>query len=987
MFEFQEHPRVFSVPVGRNYLNDLVSGLIHRFDDHPPEALAKTEIYVNTRRAERKLHALLTQSGARLLPRVHLLTQIDSHPCLPIRLPAPESALKRRLMLAQLIKALLQKEPGLAPKTAIFSLANSLAAVVDEFQSEGVSFSSLEQINVDDLSGHWDNSLKFLRILSDHWSATSGADPLDRQRTAAFSFAREWREKPPDYPVIVAGSTGSRGASAIFMKAVACLPQGAVVLPGVDLAMTDQSWEDLSNPKVSMDHPQSGINKFCQSLSLHAGKLPIWYSEDIPHQRRNSFISLALHPAPFTDRWLEDGPKQIATIAQATKGLTLLQTKDKKTEARSIALRLRLAAEEGKSAALISPDRDLTRRVTAALQRWQIAPDDSAGKPLHLSPPGVLLRLLVSCYGRKLTPLNLVSLLKHPLTARGDAENGNNRRFARDLERQHLRGGAPQVEFGSIIAWAQDSDDEAKKDWAKWLTEILGSMEAFLGKSLCDWVRHHRQAAERLAAGPGQSDQGALWVKESGQAALRVFDLLASESDAAGQLNEDEYRALFLHTLSIETVRESVTLHPDISILGTLEARVQDADVVILGGLNEGIWPKAAAPDPWLNRSMRKQIGLPLPERQTGLSAHDFQQAVGASEVWITRSVRDNETPTVASRWLLRMSNLLQGLGKPGQNALVEMVERGRVWENYANALDQPQKQVPKAPRPAPSPPITSRPGRLSVTQVKTLVRDPYAIYAREILRLKPMDMLGKEPDALVRGIALHKVVEEFISKTMKFLPDNSAELFIETAADILQREAPWPATRRFWLARLARAAEWFVSSERERRERGQVVALEAPGNRKIDKPEFLLTAKADRLDRDTNGNLIIYDYKTGSLPSAGEIKFFDKQLQLEAAIAETGGFKGLSPAQVVGLEYVGISDQKSSGTGKIQNVVLEPGLTERTWIELQSLIRAYDQPDKGYSARARMQTSNVESPYDHLSRRGEWEEGDPSETVFLSCQ
>ncbi len=984
MFESQAHPRVFTVPVGRSYLIDLVSGLESRLRGQPPEAMARIEIFVNTRRAERNLHALLTQRGACLLPRIRLITEIASHPRLPIELPAPISPLRRRLLLAQLVKSLLNQQTGLAPYSATFDLADSLAAVMDELQGEGIPVSALEEIHVGDLSEHWENSLRFLRILSEHWDESAAVDPLDRQRRAAVSFAEAWKKKPPDHPVVVAGSTGSRDASAVFMRAVAELPLGAVILPGVDRTMPEESWDSLSDQKVLLDHPQSGINKFCKSLSLNPWKLPVWFEARPVKQNRNKLISLSLHPAPFTDRWLKDGPALIPTLVDATQNLTLVEAESKKLEARAVALRLRKAAEDGKSAALISPDRDLTRRVAANLKRWEIVPDDSAGRPLQLTPPGVFLRLLAGCFGRSLEPLALISLLKHPLAAQDEAGTGDYRRFARDLEREVLRGGAPYVDFELIHRWAAKSGNPSLEIWIQWQSSILEGMGEESYGSLADWVSRHRQVAENLAAGPNCSGSGQLWEKETGQAARSVFDRLLAESDAAGVLSAEEYTSLLLFELRNESVRDTITLHPDIAILGTLEARVQNADVVILGGLNEGIWPKLSGSDPWLSRTMRKQVGLPLPERQTGLSAHDYQQAISAPEVMISRSIRDGEAPTVASRWILRLVNLMFGLGPTGKSALAEMRLRGQTWLELAVVLDQPAHSTPKAPRPSPCPPITAKPRSLSVTQIKTLVRDPYAIYAREILKLKPMNMLGKEPDALVRGIALHRVAEEFVAQTLEQLPDNAAKLFVDTAEKVLGREAPWPATRRFWLARLVRIADWFVDGERTRRENGRVAALERSGKRKMVDPDFLLTAKADRVDIDSDGNLSIYDYKSGRFPTEREVRAFDKQLPLEAAIAESGGFQDLPAAAVIGLHYIGLSDTKSNGVGRTQSVAVEPGLTLTMWNELRQLILAYQQPEKGYPARARMQKSDIESAYDHLSRRGEWEDSDDAEVLPL---
>jgi len=976
MFDPSTTPRVFGVPIGSDFAQSFVDGLLERFNKQPPEALARVEVFVNTRRMERRIHDLLLHRGAMLLPQIRVITDITKLPNLPIDMPEPVPDLRRRLRLAQLVKALLALEPDLAPQSAVFDLAGSLASLLDEMQGEGVAFEALENIKVGELSGYWERSLGFLRILASHWDPSLPVDPQDRQRAVGQALAQHWLEKPPNHPVIVAGSTGSRGATAVFMRAVAALPQGALILPGVDTQMSASDWQSFADKRVSMDHPQSALFKFCKSLNLCVSEVQNWQSENVKVTARNKLLSLALRPAPFTDQWLEQGPALVPALGQATAKLTMVIADTPKDEARAIAVRLRQAAEDDQEAVLISPDRELTRRVTAALLRWGILPDDSAGRPLHQTPPGVFLRLAAGCFGQRLTPLTLASLLKHPLCARG-LEGGDYRLYARNLERAELRGGAPFVDFGRISFWAEKQDNPKALVWAGWLRDMFASLEHDKTASLSDWLSKHRALAENLASGPQIQGSAELWEKETGHQAALVFSKLEAESDAAADMSAAEYNALFLQVLHEGEVRESITPHPKIAIMGPREAREQGAELVILAGLNENTWPKLASPDPWLNRNMRKQVGLPPPERQIGLSAHDFQQAIAAPEVVLSRAAREGDAPSVASRWVIRLTNLLNGLGNEGKEVLREMHQRGDELLSLAGALDVPHQPIARALRPAPCPPVSARPSRLSVTRIKTLIRDPYAIYASAILRLKPMDPLGKKPDALARGIALHEVIEKFVTQTLTDLPPNAKDTFLQIAAEVLNKEAPWPAERRFWLARLARIANWFIETERGRREQGRVLVQERKGERRFEELDFLLTAKADRIDLNTDGTLLIYDYKSGSPPSKGVIENFDKQLQLEAAIAEAGGFDDVDAAQVSSLQYIGLGSSANESAGKIHALDVEADLAVTIWDELRQLIGAYQHPEQGYSARARMQKEQDFSDYDHLSRRGEWEDSD----------
>ncbi|WP_069298513.1 double-strand break repair protein AddB [Neptunicoccus sediminis] len=977
MFEPTSKPRVFAVPVGCDFSRSFIAGLQTRLAGYGPEMLGRTEIFVNTQRMARRLKELLTEDGALLLPKIRVLTDIANHPDLPVVLPEPVSKLRRQLTLAQLVGRLLAADGSIAPQSAKFDLAQSLAAVLDEMQGEGVPLSALADISVEDQSGHWQRSLDFLNILAQHWDTENPTDPQDRQRAAALAFAAKWAETPPEHPVLAIGSTGSRGETALFMRAVAALPQGAVVLPGLDRALSVENWDALSAESVSLDNPQSALAHFCKQAGVALGDIADWATDSPANPARNALVSLALRPAPFTDQWLDEGPELVPHLEAAIKGWSLIEAETPKEEAMALALRLRAALEEGKRAVLITPDRTLTRRVSAVLQRWNILPDDSAGRPLHLTPPGIFLRLVANCMGQRLTPLDLIALLKHPLTDSGVRE-GDSRRFAREYEKQKLRGGAPFVDFDALRDWAdKDEKNPARRVWADWIVRCLAPLETMADGDLSAMLELHLQTAEALAAGPSQETDHELWKLETGEKAAQVFNTLQKDADAAGPLSLADYRALFSNVLGSETAREARASHPMVAIWGTLEARVETADLVLLGGMNDPIWPGVESPDPWLNRAMRKQIGLPPPERLIGLSAHDFQQGCGAAELVISHSLRDGDAPTVASRWIVRILNLMNGLGETGKAAVKTLTENGQHWVDMARQMDRPATTVRPAPRPAPMPPAGKRLKQLSVTQVERLIRDPYAVYAQKILQLRRLDPLGREPDALIRGIALHKVVEVFVERYPETLPEDARTALLDVAEEVLRNEVPWPAMQRIWLARLARITGWFVAQEAERRLRGGSTAQEIEGVRTIESLDFKLVAKADRIDTDEAGNFLIYDYKSGSPPKPAQVKHFNKQLQLEAAIAVAGGFEKIGQGIPVLLEYIGLSGAAQETKGLTLSIDITPAEIDAFWQEFVELVQSFQSAEKGFPSRTRVQYMSFAYEFDHLARKGEWEESD----------
>ncbi len=242
-----------------------------------------------------------------------------------------------------------------------------------------------------------------------------------------------------------------------------------------------------------------------------------------------------------------------------------------------------------------------------------------------------------------------------------------------------------------------------------------------------------------------------IWRDEDGEAAAIFFDEFREAAPGLPPLDPHAYPGL-LRALAMKVpVRPRFNRHRAIAILGPLEARLQSFDLVILGGLNEGSWPGAASADPWFSRPMREKLGLEQPERSIGLAAHDFAMLAAGGEVLITRAAKVEGAPTIASRWLQRMMQLTAGLGLRDRRRPV-CPRRARALR-MSQALEQAQPPMPK-------PPTEARPRKLSVTEIETWLRDPYAIYAKHVLKLKPLDPLDAPIGPLERGQALHRALE-----------------------------------------------------------------------------------------------------------------------------------------------------------------------------------------------------------------------------------
>lgn len=942
-------------------------GLLERMRDQTPEAMGRVTLFVNTTRMQRRIKSLLADHGAMVMPRLRLVTdlsQLFPAPDIPPAVPR----LRRRLQLSVLVSRLLDSAPELAPRAAIADLAESLASLMAEMQGEGVTPQMVSDLDVSSHSELWARTQTFLNIIAPYFADLSEPDAEGRQRLLAQQIAARWAAAPPSDPIIVAGSTGSRGATALFMEAVSRLPQGAVILPGFDFETPASVWNDLGDALLSEDHPQYRFRKLADMIGFDLTKVPKWHGVSPPSADRNRVISLALRPAPVTDQWMIEGPN-LPDLQTALADVTLIEARTPRQEALAIALMLKQAAAQGKTAALITPDRTLTRQVSAALDRWTIRPDDSAGVPLNLSAPGRFLRHLAALFGQRIGVEDLLTLLKHPLTASA-MDRGQHLLFTRELELFLRQKGPAFPTRDTLDRWAVVRDWQGAQAWAKAMADVIETFAVEGAAPLRTHIERLLDLAERLARGAAEDGTGNLWSEASGREARAFMDKLLAEADHGGAMTAVEFRNMFENLLVGAQVRSPNESHPGIMIWGTIEARVQGADLVILGGLNDGVWPALPAPDPWLNRKMRQEAGLLLPERRIGLSAHDFQQAIGAPEVVLTRSLRNADAETVPSRWLNRLSTLLSGLPvRNGPEALADMRLRGADYLTQAALLDRPPLDTTQPePRPAPCPPVSARPKELSVTQIETLIRDPFAIYADKVLKLRALKPLRQQPEARDRGTLIHGVLEQFVkTRPPEETRADARNRLLDIARARIEAEVPWPASRLMWMARMERVADTFLSFDDSFE--GELVLVEGKGGFLLDDLGFNLVGVPDRIDRLPDGTLHLIDYKTGTPPTEKQQKSYAKQLLLGALIAEEGGFGQIGPQVVSAVTYVGFGSK-----AKLEPQQINEDIIDSVRKGLRHLISSYQRRDKGYASRRAVFSQTFPGDYDHLARYGEWE-------------
>ena len=972
--------RLYSIPAHHSFVDTLASGLERRIDDGP-FGLADAIVLVPHRRAVQAVSdAFLRRSGggSLLLPEIRALGDVeDDEPLVtPARafgdeeagddLPPSVGNLRRQLLLARQVRRFLAAR-GAGTGQAI-TLAGELARFLDQMQTEGLGFEALETLVPDAYAGHWQQTLAFLRIVTEHWPALladEGAiDPVTRRDRLLESVARRWQASPPARPVIIAGSTGTVPATARLMRVVASLPAGAVVLPGLDRIIDQASWQAVLDDPV---HPQHALARLLDRLEIDRDAVGNWNDDGPPEPPRQVLLREALRPAVTTDRWQDLGPLDID--AASLDGMHRIDCANPDEEARVIALLLREVLERpGGTAALITPDRVLAQRVKVALGHWDIEIEDSAGEPLADVPALTFWRLTAEMVIRRMAPVALLAALKHPM-ARCGMDARTFRRRVWDFERQVLRGNRVPPGVRGLGPHLRDEDD-----WLAALLPALAAFESELEKretTLREVLVAHCAAAEAIAASDTESGADRLW---SGETGARSAAFLAELHDAAVDWPEMEgrdYPAMLHATLAGMVYRPHLTTDPGIMILGPLEARMQRFDRLILGGLNEGSWPSAPPADPWMSRQMRSELGLPSLDVRIGQAAHDLVQACGAPEVFLTRSQRDAGTPTVPSRWLLRLDSVLDAFGLPG--ALARSGGERLAW---ARELATPAAPRP-VPRPEPRPPVAVRPRRFSVTEIERLHRNPYSVYARRILHLKTLPPLGGEPDLADRGTRIHHTLELFVREGIPGQAEQAYRQLCtigrEVFADILDE----PVVLAFWWPRFERIARWIVETEFRRSDHVADRRAEVTGEISIeaDAGPVTLTGHADRIDRMTDGSWTIIDYKTGAVPKKGDLeRGRATQLLLEALILHNGGFDGIGPgSRCSALEYWKLSGAEEAGATssfeEVETLVAQAG----AWLD--RLLRAFDDPDTPYLVTPDPELELPRDDYAHLARTGEWQE------------
>lgn len=979
-------PRVYSIAAHRGFADALVAGLIPRYAE-ADLGLARLTLLLPSRRAERIVtEAFVRLSGTGLLlPRMAVVGDLDLDETLgplldPLGagadIPPAADPLRQQLRLAELLGAAMGKDAP--PMPALLRLAFETGRTIDRLAIEGIGFERLIEDRIAGIVGeqahHWIESTRQFATVLAHWqqdlAARGEVDGPERRNRLFDHAARRWRDAPPAHPVVAAGVTSASPSLARLLRVVAESPRGAVILPDLDLALEAETWALLGTAGApeepggapfgegdALTHPQYHLKLLLNRMGINRDEVEPWHRAGLaaaPPERSRAISNLFL-PSSASARWVD-----LPAAQRRLSGVRLMNSAHPGEEAQAIAILIRQALEvPERRVALVTPDRGLAARVVAHLRRWQVEADDTAGTPLSQTPAGRVVLQLAEVVTTAAAPVPLLALLQHPLVEGG----GDRAAWLEQARRLDLALRGPRLAPGlAAIRDAVAKRDDAMQAW--W-----AGVEAVIAP-LLDWPDGHPLAAaiDALAAAAEALCGLRLWGNADGRAlSALIEDLRGAAQDVGTRVDPADLLTILRDAMDRVAVRPPWGNHPRVAIYGLLEARMSRADLVICGGLTEGTWPASAAPEPLLPPAVLRALGVPAGEFRIGLSAHDLACALGAPEVVLSWSDRDEAGPVIPSRFVLRVEAMLGDLASDHRETrAVEL----------ARALDR-AVPAPSYPRPEPRPNAAQRDVPLAVTAIDRLRSDPYQFYAQAILRLRALDPLDAEPTAAWKGTVVHSVLQRWHEGGQQ------PGALLAAADEELRRMQAHPLVRALWWPRLARALDWIDAEvARLAAEDGRIVVLsEGDGAMEVDGVRVF--GRADRIDRRADGRLAVVDYKTGSPPSGRMVQEgFALQLGVLGLIARDGGFAGIA-GEPDRFEYWSLGKTRDGdGFGYVSEPVLEgqkkSGLPRAEFLDriedyLREAIARWIKGDEAFTARLNPDIGGY-NDYDHLMRLDEWQ-------------
>ncbi len=969
---------VKTIPSSLPFLKVLAEELVQRYGTG--EALSSVLLLLPTRRAcltMREMFLEVNGGTPLLLPRIYPLGDIDTDVLMAPALYATTDAVipeaistqHRAMRLARFIYDRAQQDavPLIASLEHALTLAESLSALMDDFARYRMPLDRLATlVDEEEFAEHWQITLDFLHVIIEQWPEEERRlgvrSMVACQDIMLFQLAHYWREHPPEHPVIAAGSTGSIPATAELLEVIACLAQGEVVLAGLDTRMDDVAWN-----AIGPTHPQYMLRQLLARMKLHPADVEALVGREGKRPEREELLRTVMLPPGVTHRWAEADHE---VMKAGMDGVECVACYTQDHEAAAIALRMRQVLENpGHNAMYVTPDRALARRVSGMLSMYGIEVDDSSGRALTETAPAVFFQLIIECAALDAAPVPLLALLRHPLCRIGK-NPAEIRRLSREIEVHLLRGlrppGGLQGLYERAIVHEKVSPEAAQllASLQRIMDKLLNHLTAFEKPELPfqDMLQEHIHVAEQLALSNDEKDDG-LWESHEGHALHTMLSGLLAEAQVLGRVNAMSYAGVLSSMLAPVMYQPPYGGHPRLKILSPIEARLQLADVMILGGLNEGVWPSDTPADAWLNDRMRMQLGLPNADTHVGQSAHDMAMLCMAPEVMITRAVKAEGAPSIPSRFWLRLEAVI------GEEAVQAS---GGPWAAWGRQLFS-SKEFEPLEEPQPCVPAAYKPTTYYVTHIEKLMRDPYQFYAMKILELYPLEALDADLSVSEFGVAVHEALRRFYTRYPDTLPADALNILLQEGRETLQDHFHHVTVEAFWWPRFEVIAQACIHEDTVRRDAGMV---RVESEKDIERPlrpegrDISIRARVDRLEVYANGSQIIVDYKTGGIPNVADVKRgVACQLLLEAWILAG------QPGELNIPEYWKLSgsDRHEMVQGLFGKTGSDDDYIASTQEGVANVLSYFMRPDARYLVCPDPNIAPEYNNFDHLERLREW--------------
>jgi len=827
-----------------------------------------------------------------------------------------------------------------------FYLAQDLAHLISQTETALLSFDDLKNIKAANYAEHWGQILDFLKIvthfLPEILKETGKITPALARAENILNATKFYSHKAQlGTKIIIAGSTGSLPPTRKLIKTLAEFENTYIILPGLDFNLSEADFND-----VTPTHPQFGMKDLLDDL-----KAKPWQVKEITPSKnsltpnsRLDLISKTMLPSSSIKTW-----EGVKLPTDCTAGITSLTLNNVEEEALAISLIIKKSCFEKKTVALVTPDRNLAKRVSVKLKKFGILADDSSGTPFDKTPLGRLICAVADCVTKNFSALSLVTLLNSAYITFGLERKQYLETLTKFekfvLRKIHLYNGLDDLKNKLVQL---NLDATLQSELVSFIDKLLKALEPLKYSSQTlkakQWWQNLLTSLHNLGADAHLTTDNSL---------AELNQEINEHADLLPDLTISDFSKILPLIMNFFSVRPPMHENASVIILGQIEARLLDVDTVILGSLNDGTFPKNTVISPWMSETMRVEFGLPPSTRKIGLAAHDFTQALGKCEVFLTRALKDGGTPTNASRFILRLEALLSSASLK--------LEDSQTWYNLVKHYTSVKELTPPK-RAEANPPLDARQFKnFYVTKIERLLHSPYDFYAENILKLRPLDELEKLPELSDFGNFVHEGIAKYINKG----GGSSEQLLQMIESEFTKSQIPLDI-QHFWITSLKRIAQFVADDYNSKKHLYTQHLLEQVGEAKLD--GFNIAAKADRIDKLQDGSVTIIDYKTGAVPKNSDVSSgWNPQLTLEAIICEAGGFVGINHSKVSEIAYYKLGGQSG---GKITRIDLTKGdILENTRHRIAQLLHEFCDKPTPFIARHLSEYSLKYSNYEHLAR------------------